>query len=478
MNDFLHGVETVSIDVGPRPIREVRTAIIFLVGTAPIHHVAAPPDPLTSALSLSDRDDPKWGPDLPGYTIPQALAAIHGKVQSTVIVHNVFDPTEHHTDVAAADLAIAGGEIELAHGDVLNVVVKAAGGEGPNLVLGTDYTLDTVEGVITVVPGGALNAASQANVAYSYGNPAAVQAADIIGDVDESGFRTGLQAALSAAAQFGFGPKLLIAPGYSQLEGVRAAMVQVGTQLRAHQLVDVPLGTLREEVIEGRGPEGDVDLTTADRRLIYCYPHVKAFDRRANANRLEPLSQHAAGVLARTDRELGYWHSPSNKQITGIVGLELPLTASINDPSSDVNQINAAGVMTVFAGHGKGLRLWGNRSSAFPGSSGLMTFIAPQRVRDIIDESIELAAMDHLDGPIDDVFIKAVLEDVGEFIRKLIGRRAILKGSRVIYDPADNPVSDLADGKIVFTNIFCPPPPAERIVWKSVVDTTLLANLV
>jgi len=33
--DFLHGVEVIEIDDGPRPIRTVRSAVIGIIGTAP-----------------------------------------------------------------------------------------------------------------------------------------------------------------------------------------------------------------------------------------------------------------------------------------------------------------------------------------------------------------------------------------------------------------------------------------------------------
>ncbi|TIN17407.1 MAG: phage tail protein, partial [Mesorhizobium sp.] len=35
MPGFLHGVELIEIDDGPRPIRTVRSSVIFIVGTAP-----------------------------------------------------------------------------------------------------------------------------------------------------------------------------------------------------------------------------------------------------------------------------------------------------------------------------------------------------------------------------------------------------------------------------------------------------------
>lgn len=39
--NFLHGVETIEIEKGARPIRGVKTAVIGLVGTAPIWEVAS-----------------------------------------------------------------------------------------------------------------------------------------------------------------------------------------------------------------------------------------------------------------------------------------------------------------------------------------------------------------------------------------------------------------------------------------------------
>ncbi len=35
MSDFLHGVEVLELDSGPRPIRIYPTAVIGIVGTAP-----------------------------------------------------------------------------------------------------------------------------------------------------------------------------------------------------------------------------------------------------------------------------------------------------------------------------------------------------------------------------------------------------------------------------------------------------------
>jgi phage tail sheath protein FI len=466
MSDFLHGVETTEILVGPRPITEVKSAIIGVIGTAPIHHVAAPPALSDPELFLSDRDNGKFGVDISGYSLPAALTAMQEEEAGTIIGINVFDPAVHKTVVAVTAKNIVDKKITLV-ADLISVTVTTAADAA--CVEGTDYTVDRVKGIVTILPGGQLAAAATAKVAYVRANPAAVVAADIIG-ATTNGVRTGLQAFLNAASKFGFGPKILIAPGFSDDATVKAALKLIvqKTKLRAVTFVDAPVGASRDDVIEGRGDAGTLDLTVADERVVLCYPRVKV------GSKLEPLSQRAAGGMARTDRELGYWHSPSNKEIKGATGIETPLTAAINDPQCDVNALNAAGVYTVFTGYGRAPHTWGNRSSVFPGSSDITSFISVRRTLDVVDESVELATLTHIDGPATDVLITAVLEDVNAFVRRLVNRGALVPGSRVEFLAADNTADDLAAGHLTFTKTMCPPPPAERITYKSLVDVSLL----
>jgi hypothetical protein len=67
----------------------------------------------------------------------------------------------------AADYAITASTITLPHQYLLTVVVKVAGGAGAALTAGVDYNVNLRTGVITTLGGGALAAASHANVAYT-----------------------------------------------------------------------------------------------------------------------------------------------------------------------------------------------------------------------------------------------------------------------------------------------------------------------
>lgn len=48
---------------------------------------------------------------------------------------------------------------------------------------------------------------------------------------------------------------------------------------------------------------------------------MKVYDPVTNTERLEPLSQRAAGLRARVDLDKGYWWSSSNQEILGITGV-------------------------------------------------------------------------------------------------------------------------------------------------------------
>lgn len=481
---YLHGVETVEVKKGPRSIQTVKTAIIGLVGTAPIFEVAAEDQTKNIPVQvLGDRDGAKFfGSKRAGYTIPQALDAIFTKGAGTVVVVNVFDPATHTTDVAApgeahtfpnsdTDLSIDLGHEGLS-GDV---VVKNSDGTVTYQPT-TDYTVDAVNGTITRVTSGTIAKNATVKVTYSYADPSKVTPADIIGTVDASGNRTGLKALRDIFSLYGYNPKILIAPGYSTQDSVAVEMESLANKLRAVALIDAPVGTPLQAALSGRGPEGTINFEYAYKRLILLYPHVKVYDPETDSTVLEPYSQHFAGVMADTDLKLGYHWSPSNKEIRGIVGVEAPLTAGINDPTSEVNALNEAGIVTIFNSFGTGYRTWGNRTAAWPASTGPETFISVLRTADVIHESIEYASLQFIDRPIDQAFIDAVIESVNSFLRTLIGRGAIIDGS-CTYDANDNPATELSLGHITFAYDFMPPPPAERLTFKSFIDISKLKSL-
>lgn len=476
--NFLHGVETIEVERGNRPIRSVRTAVVGLVGTAPIWEVDAAEQSVNEPVLVTSSADAarRFGTARSGYTIPQALKAIFDQGAGIVVVVNVFDPAVHKVAVPAAPFVFdAADQIVLPHQGVQAVVVQSADGVTTYL-LGTDYTVDAAAGVITRVVGGQIAQAQAVQVSYDRPNPAAVTSAEVIGEVDAGGNRSGLQALQESAGLFGFAPKLLIAPAFCTQESVAAELQAQADALRAIALIDAPIGTTVDGAIAGRGAAGAINFETASERVVLCYPHVEVFDLATDSEVLEPLSPRLAGVIAARDIDLGFWWSPSNAEIRGIVGLERQLTAGLTDPNSEVNRLNEAGILTVFSAFGTGFRTWGNRSAAHPSVTHPRNFVSVRRTADVLHESVEQAMLQFLDSPINDALVDAIAESVGAFIRVLIGRGALVDGS-CTFDPAKNPPEEIAAGHLTFDIAFMPPTPAERITFESFIDTSLLRSI-
>lgn len=408
---FLHGIETIEIEKGPRPIRAVKTAVIGLVGTAPMHEVDVNHRTVNNpVMILNEKDAVKYfGQPKPGYTIPQALDAIFDQGSGIVVVVNVFNPEVHKNNNNEPD-------------------------------------------------------------------PGEVTAGDIIGGVDVMGKRTGMQAFLDCYSLMGFFPKILIAPVYCTLNSVVSELNVLAGKLRAVAIADAPIGTTFSQVIAGRGPNGTINFNYSSERLILCYPHLKVYDPATDSERLEPYSQRLAGVIAAKDMEKGYWWSPSNTEIKGIVGVKRQLSAMINDPNSEVNILNENGITTVFNSFGTGIRTWGNRSAAWPSVTHPKNFINVRRTADVLHESIEYSMLQFIDSPINNALIDAITESVNAFIRTLISRGALIDG-KCFYDPSKNPSTEIALGHLTFDIEFMPPTPAERISFESFINIELLKKL-
>lgn len=472
--NYLHGVETVEIRKGARPVRVVKSGVIALVGIAP----KGPKQTLT--LVQGETDASQFGEQLPGFNIPQALDAILKQGTATVLVVNVMADADHLVTETNETKVVTSGKAKLAYAPIKDLVITNSAGS-TTFVAGTDYSIDDF-GNLTVI-GTAITEGSSIKATYKRLDGTLVSGSHIIGAIT-SGVRTGMKLFQESFTQFGFNPKLLIAPNYSTIAGVAAELTSAASKYRGHAFIDAPLNTTPSGVITGRGPSGSINFNTSDKRVVLCYPHMKIINpdpRIADTDSAKkvnfPFSAFIAGVQASVDSTLGYWNSFSNKPINGVVGTERVITSSLNDPSTEANLLNENGVVTYFNSFGSGLRVWGNRSAAWPSDTHPSNFVAIQRTADIVHESVEQAMLPFIDKPITNSLISAITETVNGFINDLIGRDALLIGSRCYYDPDKNPAEAIALGQLRFELEIMPPPPAERISFYSFINIALTNSL-
>jgi Bacteriophage tail sheath protein len=426
---------------------------------------------------------------------PGTVQLDHGNIEASSIVLT-SDPTGT-TYVQGADYTVnasTGVVSRLSTGTIgtaEEILCSYSYYSGTAYELGRDYNIDLVNGIVTLPTGSTISAGATVIVSFSYADPTQVQDSDIIGGVNNADY-TGLQSLTTTFATMGFFAKLLIAPGYSQNADVATAMIALADQIRAMALIDSPPSTSPSTAITNRGISSNA-FDTSSTRVILCYPQETFYDTglvptgvtlngtlpvtaAANQNAVGPYSQWVAGAIAYQDLQNGYWWSPSNTTINGILGPDVALYASLTDASSDVNNLNANGIVTVFNALGTGLRVWGNRSAGFPTITTPDNFISVRRTMDVVEESVELAMLQFMDQPISNGLITAVLASVNAFIRSLIQRGALVAGTAT-FNPAENPPSQIAAGQLVFDIDVMPPPPAERLTFNVYIDSTLLSQL-
>ena len=426
---------------------------------------------------------------------PATIQLAHGNIQASSVVLTSSPAGTTYTQGTDYSPDARTGLITRLSGGALSateaVLVSYNYYSGAPYVPGTDYQSDMVNGVVTALAGGAIPSGATVIASYAYADPSRVADANVIGAIAGSTY-TGLQALLTTYGTMGFFAKILIAPGFSQNSDAASALLEAANTMRAMALIDSPPATSASAALASRGAAGNA-FDSASTRAILCYPQETFFDAgiiptgvtlqgtapvrtNANATSTGPYSQWIAGAIAARDLANGYWWSPSNAQVNGILGPDVTLYASMLDSASDVNNLNAAGIVTVFNAFGSGLRVWGNRSAAFPTVTTPDNFISVRRTMDVIEESVQLAMLQFIDQPISNALITAILASVNAFLRTLIQRGALVAGA-ASYNPAENPPAQIAAGQLVFDIDVMPPPPAERLTFNVYLDSTLLNQL-
>lgn len=414
---FHHGPEVIERRDVSGTVREVKSAVTFIVGTAPVHLVHTTPEArakvINKRLVIRRREDVAalLGPQTAGYSLPQAIEAIFNKVDrgqggGTIIAVNVFDPDVH----------------------------KDAG----NLP-----------------------------------DPGAVAAPDIIGTVDAAGVATGFQLVYGTFNTLGYFPKILLAPRYSALAGVRSAMEVIANKIAAVWLGDLPLGLTVQQAIEQRGTTGLYN--TASERAVLLYPQVKAYDPVVDDLSLQPYSQHFAGVMVATDLADGYHYSPSNRQMPDVMGLERDIVFVPGDYGSETNDLNEAGITTVMNMFGSGFRTWGNRSAAQPNAVTMHKFVHARRILDMVHEAALFYLLERTDRPGTPAFLEMVEEDVNAFLRKKEGDGAIY-GGRFRFNRDKTTSRDVAEGRFYYRLDCAPIGITERLTTESYLDLGFAKN--
>lgn len=295
-------------------------------------------------------------------------------------------------------------------------------------------------------------------------DPFKITMSDIIGGVDGlTGKYKGVSALLASSSEVGVTPRILIAPEFTHqtpndngvilANPVVAELLTVAESLRAVIITDCP------NVNEVFAVNYANDWGSP--RIYPVYPWVKVLDTATNTIAEQPASSRVAGLIAKSDNERGFWWSPSNMVINGIVGISKPIDFALGDTNSKANFLNEHKIATII--QQDGFRLWGNRTTS---ADPKWMFLQTRRTADMINDSLLKAHLWAVDRNITKTYIEDVLEGINNYLRYLKSIGAIIGGNAFI-NPELNTPDQIAQGKVTFDFDFTPPYPAEHITFRS-----------
>jgi hypothetical protein len=280
----------------------------------------------------------------------------------------------------------------------------------------------------------------------------------------QTGQQKGVQALLGAESTLGVVPRILIAPGFTGYVTRDAGGVITGAPV-ASEMVGIA-ERLRAVIIADGPNTNDVDAIAyrnlfGSERVYVIDPWVKVWDTEASAEAIQAPSARVAGLIAKSDNERGFWWSPSNLNINGIIGVTRAIDFTLGDVNARANYLNENEVATII--RKDGYRLWGNRTCA---ADPKWMFLSVRRTADMINDSLLRNHMWAVDRNISKTYVKDVTDGVNAYLRHLTAIGAIL-GGKCWADPELNTPTQVAQGKVFFDFDFTPPYPAENITFRS-----------
>lgn len=482
---FLHGVEVLEVDDGPRPIQTVRSSVIGLIGTAPDSEDEVKATLLTgvvgddNALTWESKLNGELGNDISikiidpnansqslsvavsGKYIEISLAtAVDGAITTTadLLKTAVAANTEANALVTVTDTGASDGS------GLMEAVrrVSLSGGEDEAFPLDTPVlvTANDIVKIGRLGDAGTLKAALD-DIADQGGAVVIVVRVDTAQDVPGSagsGSYTGCWAFLGAESVTGFCPRILCAPEYTsdRPEGaanpVVAELVGIANRLRAVIVADGP-NTNDDDAVEYRRDWGS-------KRVYVVDPGVKVVNSLGEIIE-RPSSARVAGMIALSDNERGFWWSPSNRLMNGIVGTGREVDFTLGDTSSRANLLNENEVATII--RQDGFKLWGNRTCS---DDPKWAFLSVVRTADMINDSILRGHMWAVDRNITRTYLEDVTQSVNNYLARLTALGAIL-GGKCWPSVGLNTPSSIEAGQVYFDFDFTPPYPAERVTFRS-----------
>lgn len=282
--------------------------------------------------------------------------------------------------------------------------------------------------------------------------------------VGSSSGLTGVHAFKGAESFLKVKPRLLIAPGYTDMRVAAAAnpvvteLVGVAERLRGMIVADADASS-QTAAVTWRG-----DFAT-QKRIYAATPMGKVLEGGVYVNR--PLSGRVAALFNKKWKDRGGpYFSPSNQVIGGIGGISRIVSYYDGELDHEANFLNERGLATVIEQN----LLWGNRTLGYNASTGSGDandmFVNVVITMDAIHESIVKAFRWAMDQNMEAHLGVAIIEAVDTFLGSLRTAKAII-GGRAWFNKEVNSYADLQSGILRVEFDSEPAAPLENLIFGS-----------
>ena len=479
---YLHGVYVTERATSLTVPRNADSAVQVVFGTAPVNMAADPYActnvPIRANTFAEATAGVGYSDNFKDYTLCQAIdASFRVFAVAPVVLINVLDPAKHTKPVEESTVAVSNKKATVQTTGLLldKLTVKNADSEDAELTADTDYIAafdDDGFVTITLLPTGSASETTSLKVSGTAIDPSQITAKDIVGGVDDTGAETGIEAVRKVKPMLGLTPGFLLAPGWSEDPTVAAALQAKTTGLnggyKCVALIDLNSDTEKGGVAKYTDIKSAKDKSgVTDPNAVALWPYF------AVGEKVYAASCIAGAAYADADASNGGIPNPRLSNIA------IPITATVTKDGKEVlldqeqaNAINAEGVITSFGLNG--YRLWGNHTACYPGNADPKDcWLHPRRffiwrANSIIDTYIE-----RVDDPANRRLIENIVDSENMTGNGYVSA-GICAGYRVEYNAADNPLTNILNGQVLFRVYLAPYTPAEAIQFVQEFDPAAL----
>lgn len=469
-----HGVKVNELATVIKSPKIAEAGIQLVIGTAPIHLVEDPQAVVNVPVMCKDLNEAKKKlgyskKEMEKFTLCQSMFWNFEIFRtSPVIFVNVLDP-EKHAKVFSQEVTVSKSQIVVPEKNVLRESVKVSN-SGTDLKEGVDFiTSFDEDGQLLIVF--LKEMSGTLSVSGKKLDPDMVTYEDVIGGYDVlTGKESGIQLIRRIYPMFGITAATIIAPGYSHIPEVAAALQAVCESINgvfsAECILDLDSDKCKR-IDQVEKAKEDAGFNSIHAYVVWPMVQRDGMILYGSAN--------AAASAQATDSKNGNIPnvSPSNKAAY-ISGAVLKDGTEVFLDFAQAELVNEAGVATYL--NNQGWKLWGNYTAAYPNTNDpkdkffpIRRFFSWHGNRFIKDYLV------HCDDPANPKLIDTIVDEENMVCNGYVSA-GVCAGAGIELNKEKNTTDSLISGKLYFKQKLTPYPPAQEIINDLMYDPEALYN--